>query len=88
MEEFPFVKNVPRLFQYRKIGAERLEEKGKHLASKLNSGVVCLEDTKVKTLKNIFIISCSKDFSSYDTKLEIILLPLVSPERITVCSLD
>ena len=46
MEEFPFVKNVPRLFQYRKIGEERLEEKGKHLASKLNSGVVCLEEER------------------------------------------
>ena len=46
MEEFPFVKNVPRLFQYRKIGEERLEEKGKHLASKLNSGIVCLEEER------------------------------------------
>ena len=32
--------------------------------------------TKVKTLKNIFIISRSKDFSSYDTKLEIIKIAL------------
>ena len=46
LREFPFVRSVPRLLQYRKIGAERLEGKGKNLARKLNSGVVCMEEER------------------------------------------